>query len=1066
MSSALRAAMIHTPHPDKGIISWFAHNHVAANLLMLGIIFGGFLSIFFAVHVSLFPVPKERQIMLSMSYPGASAEEIEDSLAKPIERVLQDLDGIKEITSVSADSQVMVTVEAEEGADLQELRDEIKLETDNIQNFPENAEELRVFKGSAFSNMAMQVQLYGDIEFINQVDLALEIRDEIRQLEDVSEVQIYGDRNYEILVEIPEEDLHKYGLTLRQVADVIARSSVNLPGGAIRSDTGDILLRTQGQAYRQHEFENIVLLSETDGTRLTLGDVATIRDGLEENEGFIRFDGQPGIGMAIFNQPDENILASTAAIKKYLEKKRAELPQGVFLEIWADSTRYLEGRLGLMYKNFLLGGFLVLMLLALFLDLRVAFWVVIGLPVCVLGTAILMPLEVFSITVNLLSLFGFILVLGIVVDDAIVIGESAHHYIRSDGHSTRNVVRGAQAVALPATFGVLTTIVAFVPFLVTSGDFAPFPRNIGFIVICCLVFSLIESKLILPSHLARARISSTPGRSFLGRIQQGFARLLAAFIAGPYRRFLLRCLRYRYIVCAAFTSLLILAAGLFGGGVVRFVGFPEIPGEYLTAEMEMYQGSTRQELIDNLEHLREQLKEVENRYQEQHEGGFLEHVFIYSEDGLEARMMVELAREEERFIAADEITEQWRALVGEFLNTRRLSFSAVREGPGGEPIAFLLSGKDEHQLDSAVEELSEKLRSYEGIYDVHNSSSNKVDELSIVLKPAARNLGLTLVDVGSQIRNAYYGAEAQRIQRGINEVRVLVRYPQAQRSSPGSLQDMYIRTAQGEAIPLRSVAEVHAQPGSLSLQRIDGKRAVFVSASADLALVDPPGFTRQLAQEYLPELMRRHPGVEYQFYGGSLETTNTIFSLLRNLGIAVFVIYALLAIPLRSYTMPLMIMGVIPFGFIGAMLGHMIMGMDISMLSVFGIVAVAGVVVNDSLILVDFINRARLRGAPLAKAVLQAGSRRFRPILLTSLTTFFGLLPITLETSVQAQFIIPMAVSLSFGILFATVITLVMIPALYMVLDDWHSLFRKRRPTPPAGDTAGDTALPLPQPAS
>lgn len=1018
-----------------GIIAWFAQNPVAANLLMIIIFVVGGASAF-NIQRTAFPKIETNRIVITMAYPGAAPEEVELGLVLKIEESLKDIESIKKVTSVAQESVASLTVEIYEDFDVLAVMDEVKSAVDSISSFPGESEKA-VIKHLRRRNHALMVQLYGNIEEADLKAITEEVKTELMQDPDIAYAEIAGGRAYEIAIEVPEFTLRKYNLTLERVAQAIRLSSVDLPGGAVKTENGEIMLRTIGQAYRQSDFENVVLISNADGTRLTLGDIATINDGFVEGDGFATFDRKFSMSITVYGVGDQDLITVAKAGKKYVEEKRKTLPPGIYIDHWADVTYYLEGRLDMMLSNLALGGLLVFIVLALFLEIKLAFWVMAGLPVCFLGAFMLMPIEYIDISLNMISLFGFILILGIVVDDAIIIGESVHSLTEEKGHSVDNVIEGALRVATPATFGVLTTIVAFMPTLFVDGVFGSLPEALGWVVILCLIFSLIESKWILPAHLAHIKPEKTGLIATFNKLPVSNNRRLARFVNNSYLPFLKICIRNRYTTFAIFLSMLILVAGLLAGGVIRYVLIPSNPGDFLRTELEMVEGTpdwqtkaAQTTIIDALYQL-----DADYKSDTGSKIGLVQHVFSYGFDGRFSNSMMELTKSEDRTLTSKEIGERWRQLVGTIPGAKILSISS--EGNmGGPAIGFKLVGQDMNQLKAISAELEAELATYIGIYDIRNSASTAKEEITLAIKPSAEALGLTLIDLGSQVRNAFYGAEAQRIQRGNNEIRVMVRYPESERNSIANLENMYIRTPQGDEVPFTSVAEIQIAQGYGKSSRIDGERAITVTAGLNKNIIEPSSVVDDILKNFMPEVLARYPGVSIKLDGESEESQKMFVSLMTGFAAALFGIYALLAIPLKSYMQPLIIMGVIPFGIIGAMIGHMIIGIPFDMMSFFGIIALSGVVVNDSLIMVDFVNKSCAAGVNKIEAVINSGAKRFRAILITSLTTFFGLLPMLMEDSVQAQQVVPMAVSLGFGIVFATVITLLLVPCLYIVLDD------------------------------
>jgi len=788
----------------------------------------------------------------------------------------------------------------------------------------------------------------------------------------------------------------------------------------------------------QQDFEAIVLRSFPDGTRLLLGDIATVRDEFEETRGFALFNGSYSLGIQVFAMGSQDIINTANATRAWVEQKQDQLPAAVTLDVWADITYYLEGRLGMMVKNLAIGALLVFIVLALFLEIKLAFWVMVGIPVCFLGAMAMINTPYINASLNMISLFGFILVLGIVVDDAIIMGESAYAEQEKHGHSIDSVIDGVQKVAVPATFGVLTTIVAFAPTLFMDGVFAAFPEACGWVVILCLMFSLVESKWILPAHLAHS--SATRNRVLLAvdRVQETVNRHLKQFIEQRYSPLMQRCIQYRYVTLAGFVGLLILCSGLIAGGLVRTVIAPDVPGEFINVDVEMNEGTPEERTLETIAHIVAALDRVEADYRREsgRDQRLVQHVFAYGSSRISGGVNLELSKEDQRSISTREIERRWREAVGRPHGVKILSISSA-DGPRfGPSIAFDLMHRDFTMLRAAATELETALRRYDGLYDIRNGASETSDEFHIELLPEGESLGLSRFELANQVRHAFYGAEAQRVQRDLDEVKVMVRYPRADRETVNSLNNMNIRTPAGDEIPFDTVARLEVKQGLQKVTHINYQRAAEVTAEANKDLVEPARVVADIKRNVLPELLQRYPGLSYAIAGLADEEQKMLTSMMIGFSLALFGIYALLAVPTRSYLQPLIIMGVIPFGVIGAVVGHWITGYPLSMMSLMGVIALSGVVVNDSLILVDRINHSIKDGVEPLRAVVEAGSSRFRAILLTSLTTFFGLAPMLLERSAQAQEIVPMAVSLAFGIVFATVITLLLVPSLYLILMD------------------------------
>ena len=1021
---------------NQGLIAWFARNHVAANLLLVFVCVLGFYAISI-LKKETFPTFALDMIEIGVPYPGAGPEEVEKGILIKIEESLTAIQGIEELRAIAQEGYGRVYVSVDQTYELSEVTDQVKLAIDRIVTFPVDAERPYITQREQ-KVQALMVAVSGDLDEFSMANLVTQIREEIVALPEVTFAEIQGRKDFEISVEISEQRLREYGLTLSQVASEISRWSIDLPGGSIRTDGGNIRLRANGQAYTGEEFSNIVLLTNPDGSKLRLRDVATINDGFVEWPGYAYFNGASAMMIEVKSTANESELKISEAVTRYIEGRQSSLPDSVYLDVWGDSTRFLSDQLTMLLKNMAMGFALVFVVLAVFLRLRLAVWVVVGLPVAFLGAFMLLPMV--GVTINIMSLFAFILVLGIVVDDAIIVAESAHAETEKNGYSLKSIVIGTKKVALPATFGVLTTVAAFLPLLLVTGAPSAMIHALAYVVIFCLLFSLVESKLILPSHLAWL----PPPKASKGRITEFVDGSLKAFVENKYKPFLAKAIEYRYTTLASFVSMILLVFGFFAGGFVKYGFFPDIENPMLAVNVEVTEGSPEdlagrvsEQLADALDELRQEVRQELGS-----EADFVENAFtwVYPEG---ARYMVELKPNETLAITPVEIENRWRAKFGDVAGVKEIKFFSKQRMGGETDIGFRMVGKNPEMLQQAAEELAGYLRSLEGVYEVSSSYNEGPQELKLRVKESAESTGLTLSDLARQVREAFFGAEAQRFQRGNDEIRVMVRYPREERRSIGDLERMWVQLPNRVEAPFDSVAEYDLGQGRSQIQRLDKQRTIRVMANVDQQILEPRSAVRKIRMDYLPEMLSRYPGVSLELDGSSKEEEETLGLLLLVAFLVLGSLYALLAIPLRSYLQPLIIMSVIPFGLIGAVVGHAVLDTTISMVSIIGCISLAGVVVNDSLIMVDFVNRKTREGLNYAIASVEAGAERFRAIVLTSLTTFFGLLPIMFESSTQAQMILPMAVSLGFGILFSTVITLVLVPALYNILAD----FTKRKTT-------------------
>ena len=1029
---------------EKGIIAWFARNSVAANLLMFIIILGGIFGII-RVQKQVFPTFEVNVISVQVPYLGAAPQEVEEGVILKLEEAIKDLEGIKKMTSTAREGVGSISIEVEDGYDVQNLLDEVKVQVDAIPSFPGNTEKPVVYR-IKFPQDVLWVSVYGETTERELKQYAQDIRDDIANLGGISDVSVVGSRDYEISVEISERKLQEYNLTFNELVTAIRQSSIDLPGGSIRSENGDILLRANGQAYNAWDFAKIVLLSREDGTRLLLGDIATINDGFIEDRQFALFDGKPAVSIRVRAVGDQNALQISKSVNSYLAEKRKTMPANLSADTWGDSSFYLADRLSMMLKNMGFGALLVFIVLSLFLRVKLAFWVIVGLPVCFLGTLMFMPASQIDVSINMLSLFGFILVLGIVVDDAIIMGESAYSEIDKKGHSTDAIIRGVKRVAMPATFGVLTTIAAFSPMLMVSGTFGVIWKTIGIVVIMCLIFSLIESKLILPAHLVNMKLKPyDPSKATkFQKFRDIFSIGIKRFIENKYIPFLKKAVQYRYTTLASFIGLLIITIGLFASGLVRWQFFPTIPSDFMQASVELEPGSSLTQRDQAINAMLDAMYKMDQKVVDETGTKAVKHVIAFDNGTLGGSVFVELTKGETRELSDVQIQDIWRKYLPEIPGVRNYNIGSPGGPGGGNGLSFEFQSDNISQLENISKELRSYLGSYAGITEVNDSFSGGSDEIKLALKPEAESLGLSLSQLAQQVRYGFYGAEAQRIQRDDEEIKVMVRYPKSERNSIGNLETMRVRAPSGDDIPFSEVADIELGQGYANIIRVDGNRSVSVTAKVNADVVDTRDLLLDVQTKVIPEMLERYPAVDFRLQGNSKDESEAIVSLAQGFLFALVAIYALMAIPLKSYSQPIIIMSVIPFGMVGAIVGHLILGQAVSVLSICGIIALAGVVVNDSLIMVDFVNRARAEGRSLIDSVLKSGSERFRAIVLTSLTTFMGLMPIVFERSLQAQVVIPMAISLAFGILFATVITLLLIPALYMILDDFKRLFKRK----------------------
>lgn len=1055
----------------RGMIAWFARNHVAANLLMFFLLLAGTVTAL-SNKVEVMPESSLDRITIATEYPGAAPEEVEEAIIRRIEENVAGLAGIKRIDSVAREGYGTVTVEVMQGWNLKQLLDDVKGEVDRITTFPEEAEQ-PVIREVTRRTQVINVVLYGDAPEWTLKHLAEQLKDDLTNLPGITLADLFGVRSGEIHLEISEQALRRYGLTLGQVADKVRRGSLDLPAGTIKAEGGEVLVRTKGRRYHAQDYRDLAIITRPDGTTVTLGQIATLSDGFEDVDLFARFQGKPAAVIQVYRVADQNALTVAGTVKKFIDQIRSGLPHGVAITTYQDRSEILRSRIRLLLKNMTMGLVLVSLLLGIFLSVRLAFWVTLGIPVAFLTGMWLLPQ--FDVSINMISLFAFIMVLGIVVDDAIVIGENVFRKRELGLPRDEAAIEGTIEVGLPVIFSVLTTVAAFWPLMMGSGIIGKIMRHIPIVVILVLLGSLMESLLILPAHLARSRNGSGTGRT--GPRKTKFtARLLNRFIAGPYARFVDFCLHWRYATVAVGLAMLLLVLGLWFGGRIKFTFFPKVESDELICSLTMPAGTPVTRTRGIVSRIEKAAKQAMAEADQEQPAG-TPPLFEYSisligtqmaghgpagggsqEGSNKAQVIVQLLEGERRKVSAVELASLWRNRVGPIPDAESITFQS-EIFTAGNAIEVHLSLADHDELIRTSEQLKAELNGYPGVFDVSDSFLPGKEEMRLKLKPAARSLGLTLNDLALQVRHAFYGAEALRLQRDRDEVKVLVRYPEQERKSLGTIVDMRIRTADGLEVPFDEVAEVQTGNGYASIDRAQRRRVVKVSADVDETVGNANEIRKDLMNRFLPRLQQDHPGLRFTLEGEGKEQTESMADVMKGFIIALFCIYTLLAVPFKSFTQPFIVMTAIPFGIVGAVLGHLIMGLNLSILSVFGIVGLSGVVVNDSLVLVDAANRFRREGANAHDAVARAGALRFRAIILTSLTTFGGLAPMIMEKSLQAQFLIPMAVSLGFGVLFATGITLVLIPCGYLMLEDLHRaaaaihrLLFRNAPDEPAGD--------------
>ncbi len=1022
------------------MIAWFARNSVAANLLMVTLLVCGLLSLTLRIPLEVFPSLDPDVISVNVTLRGAIPQETEEGIAIRVEEAVQDLEGIEKITSRSTEGSATISIEVDSRYDPRELLADIKSRVDAINTFPVNAEK-PVISLATRRHEVISLAVAGRYSEQEVRAQAERVRDDLLRIPGITQVELDSVRPYEIAIEVSKNTLRTYGLSLADISQAVTNSSLDLSAGDIKTEAGDIVIRAKGQAYRRSDFANIVVLTQPDGSLVRIGDIATVLDGFEESPFRSRFNGKLAAFVEVYRVGDQSALEVAKKVKDYVAERRPNLPRGFELSLWRDRSLIVEKRLQTLTSNAIQGGILVLLLLTLFLRPSIAFWVFIGIPVSFMGAFIAMPF--FGVTLNIFSLFAFLLVLGIVVDDAIVTGENIYTHLRRAENGLQAAIRGTEEVAVPVTFGILTTIAAFLPLAFIEGVRGKLFAQIPIVVIPIFLFSLIESKFVLPSHLKNIRLRHQKnGLNRFERWQQSFADGFENRVLRFYKPTLHWTLRNRYLTLVLFGGVLMVMIALVSNGWLRFTFFPRVASEVARATLTMPAGTAFEVTDSYVQKITEAAYTLKDRFHDPDSGADI-ILDIQSVTGSAGggssgsnvgRVMFELTPPESRAstVTSSQLVREWRKIIGTLPGVESLTFRA-EIGRTSDPIDIQFSGNDFTVLSTIAEKVKARLRLYPEVFDISDSLSDGKEELQILLRDEAYALGLNRFDIINQVRQAFYGYQVQRIQRGRDDIRVMVRYPKAERSAITHLKDVRVRTDAGRSIPLGQVVELIPGKSPAAIYRIDRYRTVNVTADINKQQANMVVLQRDL-REYIDQLLVQYPDVRYSFEGEAKEQRESFGSLALGLLVVLFIIYCLLAIPFKSYLQPLVVMSVIPFGIIGAICGHLIMGMDLTLLSTLGMMALVGVVVNDSLVLVDFINSQK-QSTSLMDAILTAGVARFRPVMLTSLTTFMGLMPLLFEKSTQAQFLVPMAVSLGFGILFATFITLLLVPVNYLLME-------------------------------
>ena len=1047
------------------MIRWFANNGIAANFLMLAILVGGIYTAVFRTPLEITPSLSWRTVMIEMPYRGGTAKDVERAILIPIEEALEGVQGIKQLNADGSRGMARFYLTAEPSTDLRALMDDVKARVDTITTFPNETERPRVFipeSGNYFA--VLNVAVTGEVGPHDLRKIARRVQEDLLEIPGISRSEVQGGRRVEIAVEARADRLLAYNLTFQDLADAIRRFSIDLPAGAIDSESGTFVVRTRGQAYSQTEFAKIPIRA-ANGAEVLLGDVATIHDGFEEGDKRVEFNGRPALFVQVMRTGNESAIDISNKVREYVRTAATRFPEGIQLTVWNDESISIQARLSSLASNTLQGGLLVLVLLGLTMRPQLAFWIAAGIPVALAGGLLVMPW--LGITANMMSLFAFFIVIGIVGDDAIVTGENIYDKLRAGAlPPLEAVIEGTREVSTPVTFGALTTIVAFVPMMFFQGTWGDYAKQIPPVVTAVLLFSLLACKLFLPTHLKDLNMGAS--ENAFDRFQARITGGLGWFVERVYRPALDAALRHRATVLTAFLTAGLLMAGYCIGGRMKFVSFPSVDARRISAVLVLPENTPLEVTARYVDRITAALEQMRREFVDPGTGESLIRNVTRVIGGTDARsgfrksagqLTVEITDPSERSVIGPRnsiLANRWTELIGPIPEAQFFRVYSEQSFEGGQEYAdgnlnFELRGPTSPKKAEIAQRMKTLLESYGGIRTAWAQINYGQDELELSLKPRAAELGVTQALLARQVRQAFYGEEAQRVQRGVDDIRVMVRLPRVDRERLHTLDHLRIRTPRGAEVPLATVAEVRFTKAPSFVERNDRAEVIRIGAQPADESVNLISIARELEPRLL-ELCLEGEGLSFQFKGYVAEAAESRQRTILGAVALLVAIYALLAIPLQSLTQPIYVMLIIPMGTIGALLGHMALGMTPSFLSIFGMLALAGISVSNSLVLVDYVNQRRAAGSSLIEAAREAGLRRFQPILLTSVTTFVGLAPMIFDRSIEAQFLIPMAVSMGFGILFTTLITLFLVPCALLTAEDLtiacSRIFRTTGPVP------------------
>ncbi len=1063
----------------RRIIEKSIDNVVFGNLLMVLVIVAGIISAFTMVR-EVIPRISLDIISVSVPYPGADPEEVEEGICIKLEEALDGIEGIKRITTTASTGAGTAFVECEEDADVRDVKDEVTNKVDSITTFPKDAEKPIVTEIKAHNDV-LSLAVWGDLPEEQLKEVAREIEEDVLRIKGISQVSISGARNYEISIEVSEKRLRAYGLRFGQIRDAVAENSLNLPCGIIRTSNEEMQLRVMGRKYNARDYEDIPVLAKPDGTTVTLGQVAVIKDSFDQDvQTRAFFNGKPSVSVDVFKTESEDAIRISKATDRYLERKIPRLPPSVHITKWKDSSSFVRSRINLLVVNGFQSLALVFLALWLFLDIRLSLWVAAAIPISLAGSLAILGFT--GETLNMISLFGLIMVVGLIVDDAIVVGDSIYRIRKAGMGSRDSAVEGTSQVALPVISSVLTTVIAFLPLFFVEGIMGKFICHIPLPVIAALSVSLFECLIVFPIHMRKLPMPAenvAPDNIVhkVGHaIRMHTAGAMESFVDRKYGPFISKALEWRYFCLSAFIGLLIVTLGLIGGGIVKLVLFPESDNDFVIANIELLPGATAGQTELVAEKVFQAWKRVEARTKvppgKQLTKAFYT-IFGGSIMGPEAgyrgnnnvEVVIELLPTEERNIYYRDLLSEWEKETGAIPDAVSTDFSSLQGGPGGNPLEIRIYGKDREVLLAASDDIRRKLDGLKGVYGIKSDYRPGLREFRITLKPEAYQAGYSISDVAGYVNAAFYGSEALRIQRGRDDVKVKVRFPELEgRNSMENFEKMWVRTAAGKVVPVSSLVDVRLCEGESSIKRENRRRLVTLSADVNRRIANAEEISRMFDKEVFPALRAKYPGVEFSTEGQAQEWRDSLAGLKIGFALAALANYVIIATQFRSYMQPIIILVTIPFGFIGAVLAHLLFGLPLTMMSMFGLVALSGIVVNDAIVLIDCVNKMMAQGMTVKTALAEAGKRRFRAVFLTTLTTFCGLMPIVLERSMQALFLIPMAVTIAFGVAFATLLTLILVPCLFMAMNDIRRLFHRHPggawPSPEDVEPAAGKLLP------